>query len=140
MPTTLEHKRFYAYGQRHQGECYQAVLDPRPGSRALAYLVIDGQRESLVWRESDEGAEVVIAADAYILSPCFAGGLLFWVERRTGVWRMRTASPAKPRRQFNPFDLPGRSLSLAAASSGERAWLAWEQRQGRRTISANLFS
>ena len=63
MCVRLRSKRFYARARRHENECYGAVVDPTPGSAAVAYLVVDGPRERLVCRSAPEAPEQVLASD-----------------------------------------------------------------------------
>jgi hypothetical protein len=131
-------KRFYAHGERHQTECYGTVLDP--ASDAAAYLRVRGARERLVYRPRREAAEAVLTTDTYVLSPCFAGPYLFWSERRghgpAAPWTLRAVRTGggPPRQQdvFEPFETAGRPMSLSAWTADDgRAWLVWEERQGR---------
>ena len=49
LPVSLTSKKFYTKCSRHRRECYNTVMDSKPGSRAIAYLRVHGKRESLVY-------------------------------------------------------------------------------------------
>lgn len=131
----LREKRVYARAKRFSHECYNAVLDPRPGSSALAYLKVDDKRERLVCQSAVGAPEIELTDATYVLSPVFAGDMLFWVERIGKDWRMRAVSLDDPSKDkaFQPFQTAGRPMSLSTHTSGDVTWLAWEERQGKRT-------
>ena len=135
MTLRLVSQRIYARSTRHAGECYAAVLDPAADSTALAYLRVDGTRESLICRPSPDADEIVLAEDTYVLSPHFAGPLLFWVQRVGGDWRLRGARTDRPTPAAADLLVrtAGRPRALASFATADGACLVWEERSGKRT-------
>lgn len=136
MVVELIEKRFEDRGSRHRGECYGAVLNPDTTRPALAWLRVEGTRESLVYRPAPGAPEVVLASATYVLGPHFAGDWLFWIQRiDQGDWRIRGIDLAKaqPGSIHEPFALAGRPLGLTSGRAGGTTWLAWEEREGKRT-------
>jgi hypothetical protein len=123
-----------AKGRRHAGECYNLVLDEAAPRRA-AWLRVDGQRESLLLQDGDDAEAVTVAEETYILSPCFAGGLLFWSEAVDDAWLLRAVPVAAPGPGWvlAPVPAGGRPLRLSACRGAGVAYLLWEAREGKRT-------
>jgi len=135
MTIELKCRRVYAIAGRHRDECYNAVVGPAQAGRALAWLVVRGKRESLVYAREPGAAGRVVAADTYVLSPLFAGGFLLWVERRGTDWPIRAVNVqgGDVDHVVEPFEHTGRAVSLSSCEAGETTWLVWEEREGRRT-------
>ena len=132
QPTGIS-KRFLARGSRHNGECYGAVLDPN--GTAIAYMLVDGTRESLVCRPTPDSDAIPLCTNTYVLSPCFAGPHLFWVEHIGNEWRLKStaADAPSPDNVSEPVPIAGRPLSLGGSSNDETAVLVWEERSGKKT-------
>lgn len=126
-------KRFFAQSTRHQNECYGAVVGGEQAAPSLAWLEVHGKRETLLVQASGAQEPTCLAQDTYVLSPCFAGSHLFWVERCGKEWLIRSARLDDECTVREPLDLPGRPLSLSSWDAEDEAWLVWEQRQGRQT-------
>ncbi|MGC9347475.1 MAG: hypothetical protein ACP5JG_04975, partial [Anaerolineae bacterium] len=130
-------KRIYARGMRHTDEVYGGVADLTPGSQAMAYLRVDGTRESLIYKKDREATETVLTAESYVLSPHFVDGYLFWVERMAAGWGMRgikTDTPP-PASVVAPIPTKGRPRALASwrGREGQPSLLVWEERLGKTT-------
>ena len=135
MASTSFVKHTFASARAHNGEVYNAICDPDPGSERCAYLRVQGKRESLVYRESPTSEELVLAEDTYVLSPCFAGERLFWVDWNRGNWSLRVIrlDLAAPKHESSPFPTGGRPLSLSSCRAGDCSILTWEERFGKKT-------
>ncbi len=131
MTVELLRKRYDARGQRHDGECYHAVV--ASDGQAHAWLRVHGKRESLIYRGSPDGVERVAVENTYIFSPLLLGGHLLWVQSSDGGWSIHAMDTSDPQHVRQPFDLPGRPLSLGGCEFDGSAALVWEQREGCRT-------
>jgi len=135
MTVKLETKRFYERSRQHANECYNAVVAPDPASTALAFLRVNGKRESLAYMADCNSPVITLASDTYILDPCFADGLLVWVERVGKKWLMRAVDTQADdfENVFEVTACEGRPRGLASCARDGRGWLVWEERQGKRT-------
>jgi len=139
----LKAKRFVEKGTRGTVQPYCPVCTSDPDSQALAYLRVEGKRESLVYKSGPNDDARVVAANTYILDPCFVGELLAWIECRGDSWVIRACNVAAGDSSdvFEPASCAGRPLGLSSsdgkhAGSGVRqgtAYLVWEERVGKRT-------
>lgn len=73
MKLSFLQKRFYSRSKRHKNECYGAVIDKKSGSQAIAYLEVNGKRENLIYKKSNESPGITVARETCILSPQLAG-------------------------------------------------------------------
>ena len=58
-------KRILSRGKKHDGECYGAVLDGSGRVPGLAFLRVQGKRESLVYRRDDQSDEIILSSDTF---------------------------------------------------------------------------
>ena len=135
MSIQLKSKHYYARGSRHAGECYGAVVGASGAPLALAYLVVDGAREHLELQWSRESPPVPITSDTFVLSPCFAGEHLLWVERRGSEWPIRCLDLSTPSAEHvsEPIAVRGRPQALSSTVHNRQALLVWEERLGKQT-------
>ncbi|GAH60731.1 unnamed protein product, partial [marine sediment metagenome] len=135
MSIFLKSKLFYATGNRHDGECYSAVIDERCGSKALTYLRVSNKRESLIYRASKQSEETLLASNTYVLSTTFSGEYLFWVERCNNHWQIKAVSADSPDPGdiFEAYKHWGRPNSLSSSQPDNISYLVWEERKGKRT-------
>ncbi|MCF7853968.1 MAG: hypothetical protein K9N51_04150 [Candidatus Pacebacteria bacterium] len=130
MPT-LQSKRFFGIGNRHDGECYGPVLDSITDSRKIAYRQVTGTRESLCIQAGPDAATVAPTEETYTYSPCFVGGRLVWSQPDGQAWPIyATDDDGRP---HCVISVKGRARGLVASAWGDRWILAWEERAGKRT-------
>jgi len=155
-------KNIYSLGSRSKSECYNTVISCSPNSIAIAFLRVEGYRESLIYKESPDAEEIIVSENSYVLSPHFAAGFLLRSEKINGEWNLlatnisdssilgrRGRRPSSkiqnshpvlggvPERRggisFVPFKTAGRPLSISSTAIPGGAIIAWEERTGKKT-------
>ena len=148
----MKTKKMYSIGSRHKNECYNAVINNTANSDAIAFLKVDGYRESLVYKELPEAEEIIISENTYVLSPHFAAGYLLRSEKNNGEWNLLATDvsndyilgrrgpetlraqrrPSIPK-SFVPFKTSGRPLSISSTQIPDGAIIVYEERTGKKT-------
>ncbi len=131
----MKTKKIYSVGSRHNEECYNAVLNYSSSSNAIAYLKVNGCRESLIYKNSPDVEEIIISENSYILSPCFAGDFLLRSERVNDEWSLMASkiSNGEVEDSFIPFETTGRPYALSAVKCEDFSFIVWEERIGKKT-------
>ncbi len=135
-------------GKRHDREVYSAVIDNEPGSSGLLWLEVCETREKLVFKKDSSSNNSYLTNETYILSPCFAGNYIVWVENQEKSWVVRAVNKndPSPEKVFSPFECKGRPVNLSASNKNDDSVLVFEERSGKKTkigisiISSSGFS
>lgn len=144
-------KKVFDWSKAGGDHVYGAVISP--DARAMAWLQTRGVRENLVFSPNNEERDIktyCITHNTRVLSPCFLGRFLIWVECMENActkdawgrypWWIRIADTALNRPGefiLEPFEHQGRPCSLQAwtlQDASGRGGLVWEERNGRNTI------
>jgi hypothetical protein len=133
MSLIFREKKLYHRATRHGAEGYAPVL--APDRESIAFLQADADTETLMLRRPGDQPAVTVSSPGYIFSPCFAGEWLVWAEQASDHWQLRGTrwreTPGESRVLFLPTD--ARPIHLTSVANENGAWLAWEERRGRKT-------
>jgi len=133
----------FSKGRRHDHEIYSAVIDNEPGSSGLIWLEVCGTREKLVYQKDSVSNKIYLSNETYILSPCFAGDYIVWVENQDKNWAVRAVNKNDPAsgKIFSPFECKGRPVNLSYSGKNNNSVLVFEERSGKKTkIGISIIS